>query len=71
METREMVHMNLYAGQEEKGRQNRLVDTAGEEKGGMNWESSTETYTLPCVKQIASGRLLCNWGSSTQCYVTT
>ena len=36
METREMVHMNLYAGQEEKGRQNRLVDTAGEEKGGMN-----------------------------------
>ena len=36
MDTREMVHMNLYAGQEEKGRQNSLVDTAGEEKGGMN-----------------------------------
>ena len=24
--------------------------TVGEEEGGMNWESSTETYTLPCVK---------------------
>ena len=37
MESREMVLMNLYAGQEQRGRQNRLVDTA-EEKGGMNLE---------------------------------
>ena len=29
---------------------NRLVDTGGEGKGGTNWESSIETYTLPCVK---------------------
>ena len=30
--------------------ENRLVDTAGAEEGGMNWESgSTETYTLACV----------------------
>ena len=27
---------------------NRLLDTAGEE-GVKNWESNTETYTLPCV----------------------
>ena len=28
---------------------NKLVDTVGEEEGGMNWESSIETYTLlPC-----------------------
>ena len=29
------------------------MDTAGE--GGVNWESSIETYTFPHVKQIASG----------------
>ena len=23
----------------------------------MNWESKTDMYTLPCVKQIASGKL--------------
>ena len=28
-------------------------------------------YTLPCVKQIASGKLLCNTGSSAQCSVMT
>ena len=33
----------------------------------MNWESSVDTYTLPCVKQIASGNLLCNTGSSARC----
>jgi len=40
-----MVLMNLFVGQ-----QRRLVDTAGEEQGGMNWDSSIETYTLPYVK---------------------
>ena len=29
---------------------NRLVDTVGEGEGGMNWENSMETYTLPYVK---------------------
>ena len=33
------------------------MDTAGEEEGGTHWESSTETYTLPYVKQTASGKL--------------
>ena len=28
------------------------VDTTGEGEGGTNWGSSTETYTLPYVKQI-------------------
>ena len=27
------------------------MDTVGEGMGGMNWESSIETYTLPYVKQ--------------------
>ena len=30
--------------------ENRLVDTEGEEEGGMNWESNMETYTLPYWK---------------------
>ena len=30
----------------------------GEREGGTNGESSMETYTLPYVKQIASGNLL-------------
>ena len=38
--------------------------------GGVNRESSIEIYTLPCVKQIASGKLLCNIGSSAWCSVT-
>ena len=29
---------------------NRLVDPTGEGEGGMNGESSMETYTLPYVK---------------------
>ena len=27
---------------------------------GTNWESDIDMYTIPCVKQIASGKLLCN-----------
>ena len=40
------------------GAENRLVDRAGEGEGGMNGESVTETYALPCVKQTASGNVL-------------
>ena len=48
------------------------MDTpAGEEgEGEMYGESSMEAYTLPYVKEIANGSLLCdsrnaNWGSET------
>ena len=51
--------------------ENRLMNTAREGERGTNWESSIETYTLPCEKQLASGKLLYNTGSSTQCCVTT
>ena len=45
---------------------------AGEGEGGtMNWESSVETYTLPCVKQIASEKLLDKPGSSARCSLMT
>ena len=39
----------------------------GGEVGKMNWEIRTDIHTLPCVKQIASGKLLYNMGSSAQC----
>ena len=40
------------------------MDTVGEGEGGMNWESSMETFTLPYVKYVASGNLLSDTGSS-------
>ena len=43
--------------------ENRLVDM-GEGEGEMNWESSIDICALLSVKQIASGKLLCNTGSS-------
>ena len=36
MESRKIVPMNLFAGQEQRHIENRLVDTAGEGEGGMN-----------------------------------
>ena len=37
---------------------NELVNTV-EEEGEVNWESSIDRYTLPCVKQIVGS-----------CYIT-
>ena len=51
--------------------ENRLLDSAREGKGGTNQESSIETYTLPCVKQMASKKLLYTVGSSAWCSVMT
>ena len=51
-----MVLMNLFAGQQWRHSQReQTLDTAGEGDSGTNWESSTETYALPCVKWIARG----------------
>ena len=40
-------------------------------EGGTNWESSIDTYTLPCIKQMAGEELLCNPGHSAWCSVMT
>ena len=37
---------------------NRLLDYVGEGKGGMIWENSIETYTVPYVKQMTSASLM-------------
>ena len=50
---------------------NELVDTVGGGQGGMNQKIRTDIYTLPCVKQTASGNLLHNTVSSAWCSVMT
>ena len=45
--------------------ENGLVDTVWEREGG----SSIDIYTPPCVKWMASGKLLYSAGSSAQCSV--
>ena len=47
------------------------MDTAGEGEGGTNGQSSMETNTLSYVKQIGSGNLLYDSGSSNRCFATT
>ena len=37
-----------------------LMHRVREGESGANWETSIDMYTPPCVKQIASGKLLCN-----------
>ena len=43
--------------------ENRLVDTEQEGEGGMNWESSTETYASPFVRSIANGSVCITQGA--------
>ena len=51
--------------------ENGRVDTEGEGGGRMNWEIRIDVYTLPCVKLIASGKLLHSTGRSARCSVMT
>jgi len=65
-----MVLMNLSAGKDTDV-EDCLVGTAREGEGARNRDSSTDIYTLPCVKQIANEKLLYNTGSPAQHSVTT
>ena len=47
------------------------VDTIGEGDGGASWESGVDVCTLPCVRQLTSGRLLSSTGNSARCSVMT
>ena len=52
MESRTMVLMKLFAGQQWRHRQReQTYGHSGEGEGGVNGESSKETYTLPYVKE--------------------
>ena len=66
-----MVQMNLFAGQEQKRRRHRERTRGHGGQGEMNWKIGIDICALPCVKQIASGNLLYNAGSSAQCSVVT
>ena len=46
--------------------ENRFVGTVGKGEGGTDGESSSETYTLPYVKQMTSGDLVYDSGCSNQ-----
>ena len=48
-----------------------MIVSVGEGIDGTKWESNIEVYTLPGGKEIASGKLLCNTGSSAWCSVTS
>ena len=51
MEFRKMVSMILHAGQQRSHRcKEQTLDSVGEGEGGMIWENSTETCTLPYLK---------------------
>ena len=46
-----MVQMNLFAKQKERHRcKNKLMDTKGGRRGGMNWEIEIDVYALLCIK---------------------
>ena len=52
MESRRMVLMNLFAGQQRRHKKRgQVVDTVREGEGGTNGESSIETYTSPYNRQ--------------------
>ena len=53
----------MQGGNRDADIENGLMDTVGEGEGGRNWESRTYIYILPCVKQIASRKLLYSIGS--------
>lgn len=53
--------MNLFVGREHV--ENELVDPIREGEGETNRENSTDTYKLPCAKQMASGKLLITQGA--------
>ena len=59
VESRKMVLMNLFAGQQWRCRHwEQNCGHGGGAEGGANTESSLETYTLWYIKWIASGNLL-------------
>ena len=73
MESRNTVLLNPFAQQQYRHRHREQTYGQSEgvgREGGRYEESNMETYTLPYVKSVAIGNLLCgsgnsNWGSAT------
>ena len=60
-----------WQGRNRDRRRERTCGHGREGEAGTNWESSIDVYTLPCVKQIASGKLLHSTGRSARCSLMT
>ena len=72
MESRKMVLMNLFAGQQWTNRHRGQTYGLGERRGeGEMHGESKEKLTLPNVKQIANGNLLYVSGNSNRGSVST
>ena len=61
----------MQGGNGDTNIEKRLVDPVGEGEGGKNGESSMETYTRPHAREMASGNLLYDAGSSNRGSVST
>ena len=70
-ESRKMVQMSLFAGQESRQRHREWMCGHRAVGSGMNREPGIDVFALPCAKQIASGNLLYSTGGSAQCSVVT
>ena len=75
MESRKTVLMNAFVGQQWRCRYGEQTyghgAAVGGEEGGTNGESNMEKiYTLPYVRQTASGNLLYDSGNSNSSSVT-
>ena len=72
MESRKMVLMKLFAGQEERHRHREWTcGQSGEGESGSSRDSSIDINAVPCVKQAARRKLLYNTGSSARGSGTT
>jgi hypothetical protein len=61
----------MQGSKRDTGVKNRLSDSVGEGEGGKIRENSTETGTLPYVKQTASPSLMHEQGTHSLCTDTT
>ena len=66
------VQREIPAPNQDPFTENERADTVEGKRGcGMNWEIGIDIYTIPCVKQIASGNLLYSAENSAPCSVVT
>ena len=57
VEPRKTGQLSLFAGQEQRHRCREMRSQWGR-RGGVNWETGMDMYTLPGVNQVACGKLL-------------
>ena len=71
MDSRKMVAVSLFTGQEQRFRHKENCGYSGGGKAQAELREQHKNITLPCGKQIVGGKLLYNARSSAQCSVMT